>query len=121
MSAVLVRQVARFIGTASLIWLLAAISTAAFLPRGSGLNNQDQWYLVSAGAVGAVLIILLGVAACLGIGYLLRYELDGPLLLSAVGLVVLALVLPSGLLLFFLPPPVGLLISGGLLRAFPER
>ncbi len=116
----MIRGVARVLGMVSIIWLLAAVSTAAFVPRGPGINAQDQITILSASIGGAILVIAIGVAVCGALAYMLTHSLTGPLLLSCAGLIALALVLPRGLTPFFLPPPIGLLLSAWLLMAFPD-
>jgi len=113
-----VRDVARVLGWASIVWLLAAVSTAAFVPSGPGLNAQDQITILPPSLGLTILIIVIGLGVCLALGYLLIHALTGPLLVCCAGLIALALLLPRGLTPFFLPPPLGLLLSAWLLFAF---
>jgi len=115
-----VRQLARGLGLLSIIWFLAAMSTAAFVPRGPGVDAQDRLVMLSASLGSSVLILLAAVAASGALVYLLLHSLTGPLLLSCAGLIALALLLPAGLTPYFLPPPIGLLASAWLLTAFPD-
>ncbi len=108
----------------SLVWLLAAGVTSAFAPRGVALNSQDLLTIPAVSAAAGLLVALPAAAICLGLWWLLRHAFYGPLAVAAGALLVLALLLPHDLTVFFLPPPLGLLISSWLLthgRGWPPR
>lgn len=113
-------RIARWIGELSLVWLFAATASAAFLPRGVGLDAQDQAALLNPSLLSGLAVLVLGLAACAALWWLLRRNLLNQLALAACAVLALALVLPGGLTLYFLPPPVGLLVSAFLLSRFGD-
>lgn len=64
-------------------------------------------------------MLLPAAAICAGLWWLLIHRFLAPLAVAAAGVFVLALVLPHGMTLFFLPPPFGLAVAAWLSRAAP--
>jgi len=115
----LLRRAARLVGDLALIWLVAAATTASFLPRGVQLNLQDQMQISSPSALGALLVALPAAGLCIGLWWLLSHDYFAPLAVASAGLLVAALFLPNGLTAFFLPPPLALLGVAWVLRWAP--
>jgi len=113
------RRVARWAGELALIWLLAAATAASFLPRGVGLNTQDQLQITTPGTFSGLLIAIPAAGLCAGLWWLLTNSYYLPLAVAATGLLVAALLLPRGLPVFFLPSPLVLLASAWVLRWAP--
>ncbi len=118
---VLLRKVARVAAEIALVWLVAACTTAAFAPRGTAINAQDQLFIPATTAVGGLLVALPAAGICIGLWWLLVREYLAPLALGAAGVLVVALLLPKGMTAFFLPPPVVLLVAAWILRWVPDR
>lgn|GEM_PF-6602360 len=116
----LIRTVARLLGEVSLLWLLAASTTASFAPRGVALNAQDQLAIHQTTIGGGLELALPAAALCFGLWWLLTRELLGPLAVGAAGLLAVSLLLPHDLTLYFLPTPLALLLTAFLLNRFPD-
>ncbi len=117
---VTVHGFARLLGRAALIWLLAASATASFAPRGVVLNAQDKLAISQTSVGGGLEVALPAAGLCVGLYWLLSRELLGPLALGAAGLLAVALLLPHDLTVFFLPPPLALLLVAYLLHRYPD-
>ena len=115
-----IRRAARLAAEVALVWLAAACTTAAFAPRGTALDAHDQMYIPAVSMLGGLVVALPAVGVCAGLWWLLSRQYLGPLALASAGLMVLALLLPRGMTVFFLPPPIVLLATSWVLVRVPE-
>ncbi len=116
----MIRTIARLLGELSLLWLLAAATTASFAPRGVSLNAQDRVAVHQTTIGGGLALALPAAALCFGLWWLLTRQLLGPLAVASAGLLAVSLLLPHDLTLYFLPAPLTLLVAAFLLHRFPD-
>jgi hypothetical protein len=117
----MLRRIARVVGEIALVWLVAASTAASFAPRGISLDVRDQLQIASPSAFGGLAVAIPAAGLCAGLWWLLSREYLAPLAVASAGLLVAALLLPSGLTGYFLPPPLALLAVAWVLRWAPAE
>lgn len=115
-----IRKATRLVAEIALVWLVAAGTTASFTPRGTALDAHDQMFIPAISLLGGLAVALPAAGICLGLWWLLLREHLGPLALASAGVLVVALLLPRGLTVFFLPPPIVLLLASWILYRVPD-